>query len=254
LIAVGALGGAFSSTLLVAFGLLSLIVALPFMVAQGDLKRLLAYSSIEHLGLATLALGFGGRLALLGLALHLASHGLAKSAVFVAAGRLVAERRSRRIARLAGSLARSPADGRALLAASLLLGGLPPSGIFVAELAIVFGGVAAGWGIAAGVTAALLGLTLAGFLFHVVRVSIDGGGRRGAADGHPTEQGELDAESTTSGGWPGIRPRQVSQARLGHALLLAIPIAVVVVAGLWTPEPVASALEQVVDVLDGEHG
>ena len=71
LVTMSTLGPAFSSTLLVVFGLLSLAVALPFIVAQGDLKRLLAYSSIEHMGLATLALGFGGHLALLGLTFHL---------------------------------------------------------------------------------------------------------------------------------------------------------------------------------------
>jgi hydrogenase-4 component F len=254
LIAVGALGTAFSATLLIGFGLLSLAVALPFIVAQGDLKRLLAYSSIEHLGLATLALGFGGRLALLGLTLHLASHGLAKSTVFVAAGRLVAERGTRRIGRLAGSLERSPADGRALLAATMVLGGLPPSGIFVAELAIVFGGVAAGWGIAAAATAALLGFALAGFLFHVVRVSIGRGERRGGADRAPTEGAGLEAGSVPfdSSSVPPAEP--AVRSSLGHSLLLAVPIAVVVIAGLWTPGPVATAFEQVVDVLGGRRG
>jgi hydrogenase-4 component F len=61
LVATGTLGPGFSSTALVIFGVLSLAVALPFIVAQGDLKRLLAYSSIEHMGLGAMALGFGGR-------------------------------------------------------------------------------------------------------------------------------------------------------------------------------------------------
>ena len=226
LVAAGTLGPAFSSTLLVVFGLLSLAVALPFIVAQGDLKRLLAYSSIEHLGLATLALGFGGHLALLGLSLHLFSHGLAKSTVFLAAGRLVAERGSRRIGRLGGSLARSPADGRALVVAALVLAGLPPSGIFVAELAILFGGVQAGWGLAAGVAAAILALAVGGLLFHVVRISVGPPGR-------PAER------SSAAGGW---------------AVLLGVPLTVVVVSGLWTPTPLAAALEQVVLVLGGGRG
>ena len=93
-------GRGFSSTLLVAFGLLSLAVALPFIVAQGDLKRLLAYSSIEHMGLGALALGFGGPIALGGLALHLLAHGLTKASLFVSGGGLVERGRSRRIARL----------------------------------------------------------------------------------------------------------------------------------------------------------
>ncbi len=226
LITVATLGPAFSSTLLVVFGLLSLVTALPFIVAQGDLKRLLAYSSIEHLGLATLALGFGGHLALLGLTLHLFSHGLAKSTVFLAAGRLVAERGSRRIGRLGGSLARSPADGRALVVAALALAGLPPSGIFVAEIAILLGGVQAGWGLAAGAAAAILALAVAGLLFHVIRVSV---------------------------GPPG-RPAEGPPASRRWALLLGVPLTVVVVAGLWTPSPLLAALDQVVLVLGGGRG
>ncbi len=229
LVAVAALGPAFSSTLLVVFGLLSLAVALPFIVAQGDLKRLLAYSSIEHLGLATLALGFGGHLALLGFTLHLVSHGLAKSTVFLAAGRLVAERGSRRIGRLGGSLARSPADGRALVVAALILAGLPPSGIFIAELAILFGGVQAGWGPAAALAAVILALAVAGLLFHVVRVSVGPAGPAGP-------------------------PAERSSPTGARALLLAVPLAVVIGAGLWTPSPLAAAFEQVVLVLGGGRG
>jgi hydrogenase-4 component F len=230
LIATGTLGAGFSSTLLVVFGLLSLAVALPFIVAQGDLKRLLAYSSIEHLGLAVLALGFGGHLALLGLTLHLACHGLAKSTAFLSAGQLVAERGSRRIGRLGGSLARSPADGRALVVAAFVLAGLPPSGIFVAELAILFGGVAMGWGSAAALAALILALAVAGLLFHVVQIAVGPSRRRPAGDRGPL------------------------RASVARIVLLTVPLTLVAVAGLWTPSPLAAALEQVVLVLGGGGG
>jgi hydrogenase-4 component F len=226
LVTIGTLGPAFSSTLLVAFGLLSLAVALPFIVAQGDLKRLLAYSSIEHLGLATLALGFGGPLALLGLTLELFSHGLAKSTIFLAAGRLVAERGSRRIGRLGSSLAHSPTDGRALVVAALALAGLPPSGIFVGEIAILFGGVQMGWGLAVAAAAALLALAVAGLLFHVMKVAV-------GPPGSPFDR------SPSSRRW---------------ALLLGVPLTAVLIAGLWTPTPLAAALDQVVLVLGGGRG
>jgi hydrogenase-4 component F len=226
LVTVGVLGPGFSATLLVVFGLVTLAVALPFIVAQGDLKRLLAYSSVEHLGLATLALGFGGHLALLGFGLHLLSHGLAKSTVFLAAGRIVALRGSRRIGRLGGSLAGSPTDGRALLVAALVLAGLPPSGIFVAEIAILLGGVEAGWGLAAAAAATLLALAVAGLLFHVVRVSV----------------GPLAAKA------------QRAPANGRWAALLGVPLTIVVLAGLWTPSPIGAALEQVALVLGGGRG
>ena len=88
-ITAGAVGPELPATILVAFGLLSLAVALPFIVAQNDVKRLLAYSSIEHMGLAALALGFGGTLALGGLTLHLLAHGLTKGSLFLSGGGLV---------------------------------------------------------------------------------------------------------------------------------------------------------------------
>jgi hydrogenase-4 component F len=227
LVAAGTLGPVFSSTLLVVFGLLSLAVALPFIVAQGDLKRLLAYSSIEHMGLGALALGFGGPIALAGLALHLLAHGLTKASLFVAGGGIVEAGRSRRIARLAGSLSRDPVDGRAFLGGSLLLSGLPPSALFVSEVAILFGGFAVGWGIAAGAAAVLLALTAAGFLFHVGRVCF-GSPRRAASP-----------------------PR--GSARL-RGLGLAVPLVAVVVLGVWTPAAVSEALGRIVTILGGGGG
>jgi hydrogenase-4 component F len=238
LVTSAAIGPAFASTLLVAFGLVSLGVALPFIVAQGDLKRLLAYSSIEHIGLATLALGFGGHLALLGFTLHLVSHGLAKATAFMAAGQLVAERGSRRIGRLAGSLARAPAHGRALLVATLILAGLPPSAIFIAEIAILVGGVQSGWGIAAGIAAALLALAVAGLLFHVMRVAVGGAS---AADA------EMEPVSHAN-------PRRAAARGGFGAMALAVPLALVVVLGVWTPTPLVNVLELVAGILGGGRG
>jgi hydrogenase-4 component F len=227
LVAVGTLGLAFSSTLLVAFGLLSLAVALPFIVAQGDLKRLLAYSSIEHMGLGALALGFGGPVALGGLALHLLAHGLTKASLFVAGGGIVESGCSRRIARLSGSLSSDPVDARAFLGGSLLLSGLPPSALFVSEIAILFGGFTVGWGIAAGAAGILLALTAAGFLFHVGRICF--GSSRRATEPAP------------------------GPARL-RAIGLASPLVAVVVLGIWTPDAVSEALGRVVTVLGGGGG
>lgn len=227
LVASATLGPGLSSTLLVGFGLLSLIVALPFIVAQGDLKRLLAYSSIEHMGLGALALGFGGPIALGGLALHLLVHGLTKASLFVSGGGIVHAGRSRRIARLSGSLVSAPVDGRAFLGGSLLLSGLPPSALFASEVAILFGGFATGWGLAAGLAAILLALTAAGYLFHVGRVTFGTAARPAGSLAAP--------------------------ARL-RALGLALPLVAVIVLGLWTPDALAGAIGRVVAVLGGSGG
>ena len=239
IVTAAALGGEFSSTLLVAFGLLSLAVALPFIVAQGDLKRLLAYSSIEHMGLGALALGFGGPVALTGLVLHLFAHGLTKASLFVSGGGLVEAGGSRRIARLSGSLTVAPADGRAFLGGALLLSGLPPSALFASEIAVVFGGFSAGWGGAAAAAAVLLALAAAGFLFHVGRVSF-GAGRRPAA--------AITANPAA------VVTRADRVNRPMRAIGLAAPLVAVVGLGIWTPEPLAAALARVVAVLGGVGG
>ncbi|MES2210519.1 MAG: proton-conducting transporter membrane subunit [Chloroflexota bacterium] len=225
-VAAGTLGPDLPSGLLVAVGLLSLAVAVPFIVAQGDLKRLLAYSSIEHLGICALALGFGGPLALAGLALHLLAHGLTKASLFLSAGGLVASGRSRRIARLGGGLSADPADGRAFLVGSVLLSGLPPSALFVSEIAIVFGGFQRGWGVAAGVAAVLLAAAAAGMLFHVARVVF----------GSPS------------------RPPTVAGLRVRHLLAIGVPLALTVLLGIWAPAGLTDTFDRVARVLGGAGG
>ena len=221
LVAVAGLGIAFSSTLLVAFGLLSMAVALPFMIRQEDLKRLLAYSSIEHMGLLVMGVGFGGPLALLGVALHIGLHAITKATLFLSAGELAQLYGSRRLSAIRGTLHAAPVAGGALGSGILLLGGLPPSGIFVTEFAIIVGGVTRGYWWAAGIAALLLALCFVALAVHGSRIV-----------------------------WGHSGP--LSQSRhidVGMALRLAAPLAVVVVLGLWTPGPVSAALDSIRAIL-----
>ncbi len=240
-ITAAAIGPELPATLLVAFGLLSLGVALPFIAAQDDLKRLLAYSSIEHMGIAALALGFGGALALGGLVIHLFAHGLVKSSLFLSGGGIVEAGESRQIMRLGGSIRRVPTDGWGFLAGALLLSGLPPSALFVSEVAVVVGGFLEGWGVAAGLAALLLALTGAGFLFHVVRV----------AWGRPSRR-PRDVASAAAGAGVPTPGRPMSAA--AWPLLIGLPLAVVAILGLWLPGPLTSAVSRVVSVLGGTGG
>lgn len=244
-VTAGSVGTDLPATILVVFGLLSLAVALPFIVAQNDLKRLLAYSSIEHMGLAALALGFGGTLALSGLALHLLAHGLTKGSLFLSGGGLVEAGRSRQILRLGGSIRRTPVDGWAFLAGALLLSGLPPSALFVSELAIVLGGFQQGWGYAAGLAALLLGLTGVGFLFHVARVSWGRSVR------------DLGGDVVDALGEEAIVPPERSHAgprRRAWVVIVSAPLVIVAVLGVWTPAPLAAAITRVVAVLEAPGG
>src|SRR4029079_2749124 len=129
--------------LLVGFGLLSVGIALPFILVQRDLKRLLAYSSVEHLGLIAVAVGLGGSLALYIGLLHLVNHAITKPLLFFAAGDLAQRHDTRRLAALRGGVGAAPVGGPLFLLGAFAIAGLPPAGIFVSELGIVaasFGG------------------------------------------------------------------------------------------------------------------
>lgn len=134
-------GGLARETLLV-LGALSTITAGALMLIQRDLKRFLAYSTIEHAGIVALALGFGGPLGTFAALLHLGGHAFAKASAFFFAGVLQRRHGTTEIAAL-GGLWSDGIAGRSLLGALTALAGLPPFSLCVSELLVVFAGVAA---------------------------------------------------------------------------------------------------------------
>ena len=150
-----AAGPAVARRLLVGVGLVSMAVAAAFLWNPRNYKRMLAYSSVEHLGLVSLGLGFGGPWGLAGAMLHIGNHALAKSVLFLLSGRIRAAYASTDIAAVRGLLSRLPLSGPLFLAAMLALMGLPPFGLFVSEVMIFGAGFASGH-----ITAAITGLVL----------------------------------------------------------------------------------------------
>lgn len=132
----GALRSAFAGHLMMVFGLMSVLVAAFFLLRQKSLKRLFAYSSIEHVGLMTFAFGLGGVGSMAGL-LHMGAHTLAKSAAFFAAGEIIQKNHSQTMEDIRGVLRQMPGAGWGLLVAGLLLAGMPPSGIFASEFMVL---------------------------------------------------------------------------------------------------------------------
>ena len=129
---------------LVGFGLVSLAVAVPFLWRSQAWKRLLAYSSLEHMGVIALGIGFGGPLALAGVAIHIVGHALAKALGFYAATPLLAHD-PRAAGHAVGGIGRTePALGASLGISLGALAGLPPSPLFVSEVLIVAGGFQVG--------------------------------------------------------------------------------------------------------------
>jgi hydrogenase-4 component F len=127
-----ALGGGFADRLLIAFGMLSILVAAGFIVFQRDAKRLLAYSSVEHLGIMTLGFGLGplGSFAAL---FHMLNHSLSKSLAFFAVGRLGQHYGTHDMGTLAGALRTDRVWGLGLLGSILSLIGVAPFAIFMSE-------------------------------------------------------------------------------------------------------------------------
>ena len=162
--------GLFQEILLV-FGAASTIVAGILMLVQYDLKRLLAYSTVEHAGLVALALGFGGSLGLFAALFHVLNHALAKAAAFFSAGIVQRSRATTSLAELHGLW--STRSGRLLLAAVTALCGLPPFGLFVSELLILAAGIAAHQWFALSI--GIVGIMLAFVALTRATIEIEGG-------------------------------------------------------------------------------
>ncbi|MBO0804091.1 MAG: hypothetical protein J2P25_13585 [Nocardiopsaceae bacterium] len=154
-------GSAFPRDVLLAFGVASLLLAALYVFGQRDVKRLLAYSSIEHMGICAIAVGFGAPIALAGMLLHVLAHAAAKGNAFMGAGVLTVKYGTKRIGGIRGGLRALPWSGPLFGFAVFALSAMPPSGIFRSEFQIVAGGLASGsYAVAAALVA---GVTLAFF-------------------------------------------------------------------------------------------
>lgn len=131
-----AVGDSFSGRLLVIFGLMSMAAALPFILVQRDIKRLLAYSSVEHVGIIILGIGLGGVLGYTGAILQMINHALGKSALFLSTGTMTQKYHSKLIPRLQGIGQLLPVTSKLFMICLLAIGGAPPFGLFISELTI----------------------------------------------------------------------------------------------------------------------
>ncbi len=123
--------------LMVTLGLLSLVFAAFMLYRRRDIKRLFAYSSIEHMGIITFAFGMGGPLANFAGLLHMTMHSLTKSAIFFAVGHIAQVKGTQRIADMGGLTETHPLLGWGLILGVVAIAGLPPLGIFMSEFLVV---------------------------------------------------------------------------------------------------------------------
>jgi hydrogenase-4 component F len=128
--------GPFARQLFVALGLFSMATAAVFMIGQRDFKRLLAYSSVEHMGILVLGIGLGGA-GIFGALLHTVNNALTKGVLFLAAANIHRAFKSKRLEDVTGAIRRLPLSGSFFLAGFLAITGSPPFGPFISELSIL---------------------------------------------------------------------------------------------------------------------
>jgi len=136
-LADGALQSPLAGRLMMSFGLLSVVAAVFFLIRQRDVKRMFAYSSIEHMGLMTFAFGVGGPIATYAGLLHMTVHSLVKSAIFFAVGHATQKAGTQIMDEIRGLIKVSPTVAWGLMLGSLAILGMPPFGVFTSEFMII---------------------------------------------------------------------------------------------------------------------
>ena len=215
------LGPDFVGTILMCFGFLSLALMTGFILLQKDIKRLLAYSSVEHMGILAIGFGLGTKEAVWGASLHLLLHGLTKANLFVIVGRLVQKTGTRQISRIRGIFKVLPYTGIIMVLGLLSITGTPPFGTFRSEISILSGLFKTDHPLLGFLTILFLTVIFAGFLYHFLQMLY----------GKPSGRHQTRESAST--------------------LALAIPLLVVLFLGLFIPQSLDQALNQVVKVILG---
>jgi len=141
----GGIGTSFTQTIFLAFGTMAVIASSLFMFVQRDLKRLLAYSSVENIGLIILSLGIGGPFGIFAALLHAINHSLVKAFMFCTSGNVLMKYKTRDLGKIKGMLQAAPVTGLFLMVGSFALVGLPPFNIFISKFSIISAGIKSGF-------------------------------------------------------------------------------------------------------------
>jgi hydrogenase-4 component F len=215
---------AFARDALVGMGLLSMALAAVFMVRQRDFKRMLAYSSVEHMGILALGIGIGGGAAA-GAFFHTVANGLTKGVLFLSAANIHRSYGSKLTDEVRGAARRLPLSGPLFLAGFLAVTGSPPFAPFFSEFAILYGAVGEGRFLVSGLFLALLAVIFVGMGTTVL----------GIVQGDPGDAPEVPG---TRDGWLSAGPPL--------ALLL-----LVLVLGLWLPDGLRDLFASAAGLLGG---
>jgi hydrogenase-4 component F len=207
----------FSSSLLLAFGIFSLLIATAFILTSRDLKRFLAFSSVEHMGIIALGFGIGGPLGIFGALMHLIAHSLTKTLMFFSAGNVIQKYGTREMREIKGLGRTMPVTAGLLIAGMAAIAGTPPFAIFIGEFFILSGALASGAYVPAGLFLLLIVAVFAGMTYRVL----------GMCSGEPQE---------------GVSEGEIGRWRL---LPMAVLAMTVLVLGIYQPGPFMDAISAI---------
>jgi hydrogenase-4 component F len=218
------LGSSFSSNLLLGFGLFSMLLAGPFILVQQNLKRMLAYSSLEHVGLIFVAVGMNVPLTVFGALLHMGYHALTKPVLFFAAGNIHQQFHTLDFQRIGSGLLRTmPVTALLLGLAAVAVSGFPPFGMFVSELTVLAGSFTSNYAWASVVILISLIVVFCGMLNKLARLLL------GPSDGQH-------ARETIS---------------VSNIAAMSLPLGALLVFTVWLPDSLRRLMELAVNIIRG---
>jgi len=166
IIIIKGVGFAYFANLMMFFGVVSLVISCGFILVQKDLKRLLAYSSIEHIGIIAIGFGLYTPLAIAGALLHIFNHAVVKSLMFFGAGNIVSAYRKHNMNTIRGVIRALPFTGVILLIGCFALTGFPPFSVFISEILIIIAAFVHGSYLIAALLLLLLGVIFGAFIYN----------------------------------------------------------------------------------------
>jgi len=212
----------YSSGLMIGFGVLSMILATAFIIISKNIKRMLAYSSIEHMGIIMIGFGIGTPLAVFGALFHVIAHSLTKSFAFFSAGNVIQEYGTNDMEEIRGMREKMPFTSFMLTASSLAIIGLPPFAVFVGELSILSGALHSGMYILTAFMLLLIVMVFAGVIRRMF----------------PMLSGNTDLNVKDPSG-------------IARALPLVLLFGATLFFGLFMPDSVKDALELIASIVTG---
>jgi hydrogenase-4 component F len=214
----------FAQRLLIAMGILSIATAAVFIISQKDYKRALAYSSIEHMGVMSFALGLFTPLSIFAALFHMINHAFTKSMLFFASGNIYLKYKTKEIPKVRGILKIMPVTGFAFLAGLFAISGMPPFSVFFSELAVAMSAAGKNHFILAGIFLLLIAVIFAGIVLTMLKMFL----------------GDNENRDITSG-----------EVNIPGTAVILVLLIIVFTTGVFLPQPVKNLLDSAVSIIEG---